>query len=106
MVGHLHPGQGETTLQELEIEMLQQRPRVNQGMPLEWAMSALPKVSEWWSEHELWQGSVVGPGGPEFEEEWPDSGRERSQCVPSAQLRMPGRLPMKQKWLKMYGPHP
>ena len=106
MVSHLHPGQGETTLQELETEMLQQRPLVNLGMSLEWAISALPKVSEWWSEHELRLGSVVGPGDPESEEEWHDSGRERSQCVPFVQLRMPGRLPMKQKWLKMYGPHP
>ena len=95
MVGHLHPGQGETTLQELETEILQQRPQVNLGMPLEWAMPALPKVSEWWSEHELRLGSVVGQSDPESEEEWPDSGREQSQCVPSAQLRMPGRLPMK-----------
>ena len=46
MVGHLYPGQGETTLQELEAEMLQQRQKVRLGMPLEWAMSALPKVSE------------------------------------------------------------
>ena len=101
MVGHLHPGQGETTLPELKTEMLQQRPRVNLGMSLEWAMPALPKVSEWWSEHELRLGSVVGPGDPESEEEWHDSRRERSQCVPSVQLRMPGWLPMKQKWLKM-----
>ena len=64
--------------------MLQQWPRVNLGMPLEWAMPTLPKVSEWWSEHELRLGSAVGPGDPESEEEWPDSGRERSQCVPSA----------------------
>ena len=74
MVGHLHPGQGETTLQKLETEMLQQRPRVNLGIPLEWAMPALSKVSEWWSEHELRLGSAVGPGDPESEEEWPDSG--------------------------------
>ena len=84
MMGHLHPGQGETTLQELEAEILQQRPQVSLGMPLEWAMSALPKVSEWWSEHELRLGSAVGPDDPESEEEWPDSGRERSQCMPSA----------------------
>ena len=95
MVGHLHPGQGETTLHELKTEMLQQRPRVNLGMSLEWAILALSKVLEWWSEHELRLGSMVGSGDPEFEEEWPDSRRERSQCVPSTQLRMPGRLPMK-----------
>ena len=113
MVGHLHPRQGETMLQELEAEMLQQRPQVSLGMPLEWAMLALPKVSEWWSEHELRLGSAIGLGDPEFEEECPDSagakcwsGRERSQCVPSAQLRMHGRLQLKKKWLKMYEPHP
>ena len=74
MVGHLHPGQSETTLQELKTEILQQRPRVNLGMPLEWAILALSKVSEWWSEHELRLGSMVGSSDPEFEEEWPDSG--------------------------------
>ena len=69
-------------------------------------MPALPKVQEWWSEYELRLGSAVGPGDPESEVEWPDSAgaecwsvRERSQCVPSAQLRMPVRQ-MKQKWLK------
>ena len=106
MVGHLHPRQGETALQELEAEMLQQQPQVSLGMPLEWAMLALSKVSEWPSEHELRLGSVVGLGDPESEEEWPDSARARSQCVPFAQLKMPGRLRMKQKWLKIYGPHP
>ena len=84
MVGHLHPRQGETTLQELEAEMLQQRPQVSLGMPLEWAIPALPKVSEWRSEHELRLGSEVGLGDPESEEEWLDSARARSQCVPSA----------------------
>ena len=96
MVGHLHPGQGETTVQELEAEMLQQRLQVSLGMPLEWAMSALTKVSEWRSEHELRMGSAVGVGDPESEEEWPDSIGARSQCVPSAQLKMHGRLQMKQ----------
>ena len=32
-------------------------------------MSALPKVSEWWYEHELRLGSAVSPGDPESEEE-------------------------------------
>ena len=45
-------------------------------------------------------------GDPESEEEWPDSAGARSQYVPSAQVKMPGRLRMKQKWMKMYGLHP
>ena len=69
-------------------------------------MPILPKVSEWRSEHELMLGSAVGLGDPESEEEWHDSARARSQCVPSAQLKMSGRLQMKQKWLKMYELHP
>ena len=71
-------------------------------------MSALPKVQEWWSEDELRLGSAVGPGDLESEVEWPEyaraecwSVRERSQCLPSAQLRTPVRLQMKKKWLKM-----
>ena len=55
-------------------------------------MPTLLKVSEWRSEHELRLGSVVGLGDLESEEEWPDSARARSQCVPSAQLKMPGWL--------------
>ena len=79
MVGHLHPGQGETTLQQLKAEMLQQqRPQVSLGMPLEWAMPALLKVSEWRAEHELRLGSAVGLGDPESEEEWPDFAGARS----------------------------
>ena len=40
--------------------MMQQQPQVSPRVPLEWAMSALPKVSEWRSEHELRLGSAVG----------------------------------------------
>ena len=95
MVDHLHPRQGEPTLQEMEAEMLQQWPQVSLRMPLEWAMSALPKVLEWRSEHELRLGSVVGLGDPEYEEEWLDSTGARSHCVPSAQIKMHGQLQMK-----------
>ena len=86
--------------------MMQQQPQVSPRMPLEWAMLALPKVLEWRSKHELRLGSAVILGDPKSEEEWPDYARARSQCVPSAQLKMLGRLRLKQKWLKMYGPHP
>ena len=52
-------------------------------------MSALLKVSEWRSEHELRLGLAIGLGDP-AEEEWPDSTGAKSPCVPSAQLKMYG----------------
>ena len=65
-------------------------------------MPALPKVQEWWSEYELRLGSVVGSGDLESEVEWHDFAgaecwfvQERSQCMLSAQLRIPVRLQMK-----------
>ena len=93
--------------------MLQQLSQVILRMSSEWMRPALPKVQEWWSEYKMRLGSAVGLGDPEFEVVWPDSTgaacwsvREKSQCVPSAQLRMPVRLQMKQRWWEMYEPHP
>ena len=79
--------------------MLQLLSQVSLGMPPEWTMPAQLKVKEWWSEYELRLGSAVGLVDHEFKVELPDSARaecwfvrERSQCVPSAQLRMHVRL--------------